>query len=215
MKRQISLPVLCLALSSLLLGLTACDSGGSGDGGEIQNEFSFTIEPTSSSSTEAVPRKGAQEEISGFSFFADSEDIEEANPSERSFLVYMSGENSFSQSSVADGLFGFIARNSGQPSEGTYDFVDGQNGPTKDEFVGWLYKDLSSSQSSPFYILRSGTINVETSNDNKFSGKLNGTATEFSFSSTGFTREEVKITGSFTAKNAEGWIDAFQYTNTP
>ncbi|MFP4227653.1 MAG: hypothetical protein ACLFTE_02370, partial [Salinivenus sp.] len=91
----------------LLFALTGCDSGGSN--GESDNKFSLDISPSgqSSSSIEDIEEKT----VDGFSFFADGE----VN-GEQFFAIYLTGDNSLSEESTPEGLFGWIARDSGQPS---------------------------------------------------------------------------------------------------
>ena len=96
MRYSIPLRVLCIALFPFLFA-TACDSGGSND--SVDNQFSLTIEPTSSSGTTVEQ----QEEVSGFSFFVDAEDTE---TEEEAFAIYMDNEESFSTESASQGLFG-------------------------------------------------------------------------------------------------------------
>ncbi len=212
MNRLSTLLPSCLVVLSLLV-LPACDSGGSSSEDEINHEFSLSITPTSSSANTAVP-KVTEKELNGYSFFVDTEDIEQAE--EQAFVIYMSGNESLSQENATQGLFGFLARRSTQPGTGEFTITDGSNGePTTSEFVGWLYEDLTNTQSAPYYFLRSGTLNLSTSNDNEVSGTIRGTATAFTFTETGVTEETVEVSGSFTAKNLDTYVPFGEYANSP
>lgn len=205
MHRSLSpLSTLFVALLPLVLVLSACDSGGSNDNA-VNNEFTLTIEPQSNSSSAAV--EAQQEEVNGFSFFYDGED---PNTGEQVFGIYLSNEESFSEQSASDELFGFFARDSGQPSSGTYSFTDDPSGNTGD-FGGVLYKDIGDFQSAPFYVIDSGTLNLETSNDDEVAGSIQVSGTKFIITESSIEQEPVSITGEFSAKN----VETFAPLNTP
>lgn len=215
MKQLVSLRPLSVVLLSLFL-LPACDSGGSNGETEINNEFSFTITPASSSGTvEAVPKR-SQKDLSGFSFFVDTDDIEETQ--DQSFAIYLSGGDS--EENIAQGLFGFVARQSTQPDEGEYALADLQGTPSPSDFIGALYEDtqnISTAEGAPYYFIRSGTLDLDESNDNVVSGELTATATEYTIEGSGtdiqLTEETVEITGQFTAKNLDTYVPFDQYTD--
>lgn len=212
MKRLSSLRILLVLLLPVFFGISACDSGGSNEE-EVNHEFSFTITPTSSSSTDGAVPKISEKSLNGYSFFVDADDIEEVE--EQAFVVYFSGNESLSQQNATQGLFGFVARQSSQPGTGEYTITDGSNGqPTSSEFVGWLYENLTNTQGSPYYFIQSGTLELTTSNDNEVSGTITGTATAYTFSSSGVTEETVDVSGSFTAKNLDSYVPFDEYTGT-
>jgi hypothetical protein len=207
-------------LSFLLLPLalfTACDSGGSNEEAEINNEFSFTITPTSSSSTADAAATRSQTDVDGFSFFVDTEDIEDTQ--EQAFVIYLSGGDS--GSNLAQGLFGFVARQSTQPDEGTYNLADLQGTPSSTAFIGALYEDVQNitEEGAPYYFVQSGTLNLQESSDNEVSGELTATATEYTIEGSGadiqITEQSVQITGQFTAKNLDTYVPFDQYTSPP
>lgn len=195
--------------------VSACDSGGSNEE-EINNSFSFSISPTSSSSSaEAVP-KVSEKDLNGFSFFVDTQDIDEAD--EQAFAVYFNSEESFSEESTTEGLFGFVARASTQPGTGSYNLTSGRDGePPSTDFTGILFEDVStqSTGGAPIYVFESGTLELTTSSDDEVSGQITATATAFSYEGSGqdieLTEEEVEITGSFTAKDLSTYVDFGQF----
>ncbi len=205
MKRLLSARILCLVLLPLAFTLTACDSGGSGS--DIDNQFTLTISSSSSSSTAAVPKK-AKKDLNGWSFFVDTEDVEEVD--EQSFVVYFNDSESFSEQNATQGLFGFVARRSSQPGTGDYTISDQSS---SSNFVAWLYEDLGNTQNAPYYLIHDGTVSFETSTDNKVEGTISGTATEFEFTSTGASLDTVDVSGSFTAKNLDEFVDFSNYTD--
>jgi hypothetical protein len=207
MKRLISARILCLVLLPLVFTLTACDSGGSGS--DIDNQFTLTISSSSSSSTAAVPKE-TKKDLNGWSFFVDTEDVEEVD--EQSFVVYFNDSESFSQQNATQGLFGFVAQRSSQPGTGDYTISDQSS---SSNFVAWLYEDLDNTQSAPFYLIHDGTVSFETSTDNKVVGTLSGKATEFEFTSTDMSLDTVDVSGSFTAKNLDEFVDFSNYTDAP
>ncbi len=197
MRYSIPLRVLCVALLPFLF-VTACDSGGS-NGGSVDNQFSLTIEPASSSeaTVEAV-----QKELNGFSFFYEGEN---PNTGESAFGIYLSDNESFSEQSATDGLFGWVARSSDRPDSGSYNFTDQPN-PGTTNFVGFFYEDFENFQNKPWHVIESGTIQINESSGNKVSGSIEATGTTFTFTDGGVTEETVTITGSFTAKDVETFV---------
>lgn len=217
MRQLSSLRYLYLVFIPLLVAFTACDSGGSNGGEEdFNNEFSFTVTP--SSGTEATTSKVSQKNLDGFSFFVDTDDIE--NAEEQAFAIYFSGSESFSQQNATQGLFGFVARQSTQPSPGEYTLTDGADGePAPSDFIGFLYEDFQSQGSSPFYIVQSGTLTLSESNDSVVSGEITATAKAITIEGSGedmqYTEEEVEITGEFKAENLDTYVPFGEYTNSP
>lgn len=204
---QRSLPTLSAFLVALLplsLAVSACDSGGANE--SVENEFALTIQPQSSSSSVAV--EAQQEEINGFSFFYDAENPETG---EQAFGIYLSDAESFSKQEATNGLFGFVARNSGQPSTGEYSFADATADGEPDLFVGALYQDFTEFQSAPFYVIESGTLTLETSSDDEVAGSIEASGTEFIFTGSSVEQQPVTITGEFSAKS----VDTFVPFNTP
>ena len=196
MRYSIPLRVLCIALF-LFLFVTACDSGGSND--SVDNQFSLTIEPTSSSGTTVEQ----QEEVSGFSFFVDAEDTE---TEEEAFAIYMDNEESFSTESASQGLFGWIAWDASQPGTGEYNFnSDGE--VTENGFAAVLWKDVQNTQAAPFYVVEGGTLTLSESSDDKVVGSVDATGTKVTITPSGASEEPVTITGSFTAENIDTFVE--------
>lgn len=191
------LRVLLFALLSLVVGLSACDSGGS-DEEDVDNQFTFTIEPMSSSSAATEQ----EEEVSGFSFFVDAEN---PDTGEEVFAVYLSDEESFSEGSATQGLFGWLARNSSQPGTGTYDF-HGTSEPTAAEFGGVLWEDIQNTQTAPFYVIEGGTVTFSESTDEKIAGSIDATGRKVTITSSGATEEPVTVTGTFTAEDVDNFV---------
>jgi len=196
MRYSIPLRVLCIALFPFLF-VTACDSGGSND--SVDNQFSLTIEPTSSSGTTVEQ----QEEVSGFSFFVDAEDTE---TEEEAFAIYMDNEESFSTESASQGLFGWIAWDASQPGTGEYNFnSDGE--VTENGFAAVLWKDVQNTQAAPFYVVEGGTLTLSESSDDKVVGSVDATGTKVTITPSGASEEPVTITGSFTAENIDTFVE--------
>ena len=196
MRYSIPLRVLCIALFPFLFA-TACDSGGSND--SVDNQFSLTIEPTSSSGTTVEQ----QEEVSGFSFFVDAEDTE---TEEEAFAIYMDNEESFSTESASQGLFGWIAWDASQPGTGEYNFnSDGE--VTENGFAAVLWKDVQNTQAAPFYVVEGGTLTLSESSDDKVVGSVDATGTKVTITPSGASEEPVTITGSFTAENIDTFVE--------
>lgn len=221
MKPFVPLRLLSFVVLSFFL-FSACDSGGSNDATELNNEFSLTISPSSQSNSGVPSSKDAPEELNGVSFFVDTENIEEVQ--EQSFAIYLSGGETSSQSNIAQGLFGFLGRQSTRPEEGTYTLADLQGTSSATNFIGAVYEDvqnISSAQGAPIYFIKGGTLDLQESNDNEVSGTLTATATEYTFttndSEVGFevVKESVDITGNFTAKNLNAYVPFDQYTAPP
>lgn len=191
---------LLAAFLPLLFVLSACDSGGGNE--DFQNEFTMTIEPASSSGS-AASLEASTKNLSGFSFFYDAEN---PDTGEQAFGIYLNHTESFSKDQATQGLFGYIARNSGRPSSGTYQFTSGEGGVQSSQFVGLLYEDFTRIQSAPFYVIQSGTLTLETSNSNKVAGSIEATGTSFTFTGSSYEQQEVTITGTFTAKDVETFV---------
>lgn len=211
MKRLLSLPLLCLALS---FGLTACDSGGSNDGEtEIKNEFSLDVNPESSSARSVTAKALRDTTIDGFSFFYSGENRQ----GEEVFGIYLSGNESFSSQSAQDGLFGFLARNSSElPDTGEHDIVTLEQGFDSGDFISVLFEDLGTDgfQDAPFYVPQGGTVEFSTSTEDEVSGNVNiPTAYAITVNTSAGTLDttEVSISGSFTAKS----VDTFAPLTTP
>jgi hypothetical protein len=205
MKCLRSIRSFCLALVPLLFVLTACDSGGSNT--EIDNQFSLTIS-SSSSSTAAVSKK-TKKDLSGYSFFVDAEDVDDVD--DDAFVIYLSGNESFSEQNATEGLFGFMARNSGQPGTGEYSITDD---PSSSEFGAWLYEDLTDRESgAPYYFIHNGSLSLSTSTDRKVAGSISGRATEYAFTSTGVSLDTVDVSGSFTAKRLDTYVSYSNYAD--
>lgn len=204
MTRLVSTRVFLTVLSFAFV-LAACDSGGSNS--EINNEFTLTISPTSSSSTSAVP-KTTKKDLNGYSFFVNAEDVE--NVDEKGFVIYFNGSDSFSEQNATQGLFGFLARNSGQPGTGEYSIT---NTSTSSAFAGWLYEDLTNRQNAPYYLIHDGSLSLSTSSDRKVAGSISGTATQYTFTSSGVSLDTVNVSGSFTAKSLDKFVPYSSYTN--
>lgn len=215
MKRLLLLPLLCLAL---VFGLTACDSGGSNgdDTEETNNEFSLNVTPKSSTSESATAKALRDTTIEGFSFFFSGQDSD----GDDAFAIYFNDSESFSNQNAQDGLFGFLARETLRPDEGTYDVDNPDVGLNSGSFVGVLYEDFGDDgfQDAPFYIPQgsNNSFTIDTSNEDEVSGSVdipNAFAITFDLSTTPASVDttEVSITGSFTAKN----VDDFAAFATP
>lgn len=192
------LPGLFAAL--LLIPLSACDSGGAGE--DVNNEFTLTIEPTSSSTSSAA-LDASQDEINGFSFFFDAENPETG---EQAFGIYLNDAESFSKRDATQGLFGFIARSSSRPEAGTYSFTSGEGGIGTSQFTGFLYEDFTNVQSEPFYVIESGTLTLDASSSSRVSGSIDATGTEYIFTGSAYEQQTVQITGHFTAEDVETFV---------
>lgn len=184
----------------------ACDSGGGS--AEVDNEFNLNIEPAGSSASAVANVERARKSVNGFSFFFDSEHPETGD---QAFGIYFNDSESFSADGATQGLFGFVARLSARPSTGTYSFASGSSGVQSSQFVGFLYEDFTNIQSSPFYVIESGTLTLNTSTDEKVAGSIEATGTSFTFVNGSLEQETVTITGSFTAKS----VDVFAGFGTP
>ena len=209
MTRLVSARLFLLALLPAVFALTACDSGGASEE-DLNNQFSFTITPTGESAT-ASPKQSAKD-VNGYSFFVDANDIAEVD--EETFVIYFSGNESFSEESATSGLFGFAARNSGQPGTGSFTIADATNesSPPSSEFIAWLYEDLGDTQSAPYYLFQDGTLSLSTSDDDEVSGQISGTALEYTFTSSSFETDTVEVSGSFTAEDLDTYVPFSNYT---
>lgn len=205
MYRVRSSQLLCLALLPLLIGLTACDSGGS-NGDSIDNKFSLDISPKNSSSGSVAAKALRDKTLNGFSFFysGQNEDGEDA------FGLYLSGNESFDD--PQQGLFGFFARNSLRPDNGQYNLATLEQGFASGNFVGVVYEDFGTDfRDEPFYIPQGGTIDLNTSTEDEVSGTVTiptAYAITFDLTTTPATVDttEVSISGSFTAKNVGNFV---------
>lgn len=199
MYHSFSLRSICIALLPLLFLFVACDSGGSSGEDDIDNQFTFTIEPASSSGTTVEQ----QQEVSGFSFFVEAEDSE---MEEEVFAVYLDDGESFSAESASQGLFGWIALDASQPGTGEYNFnSDGQ--VTANEFGAVLWEDVQNPQVAPFYVVEGGTLTISESSDDKVAGSIDATGTKVTITTSGSSEEPVTITGSFTAEDIETFVE--------
>lgn len=204
MYRSFSLRSICIALLPLLFIFLACDSGGS-SGGDVDNQFTFTIEPTSSSSASDNASNGTavkrQEEVSGFSFFVEGED---SDTEEEVFAVYLSDEESFSTESASQGLFGWIALDASRPGTGEYSFG---TEVTPNTFAAVLWQDVQNVQASPFYVIEEGTLTLSESSDEKVAGSIDASGKKVTFTSSGASEEAVDISGSFTAEDIDTFVE--------
>lgn len=209
MNRFFSYQLLALALVPLLLVFAACDSGGDEDE-EHSNEFTLNVSSTSSSSA-LSPKSARDTTLTGFSFFYAGEDPETG---QHVFAIYLNGTENFSETSAQEGLYGFFARKSTQPSSGTYTVNDMTETEDLDNsnFIGLIYEDMGTQQGSlmaPFYFSESGTITLDESSGNRVSGSLDIMADAFTIDTTGstlaFDTTDVHITGSFSAQNVENF----------
>lgn len=205
MTRPPSTRVLFLLLLPFALALTSCDSGGSGEA-DVNNQFSFTITPTSSS-TSAL-QKRSQKDLNGYSFFVDTDDVAEVD--DEAFVIYFSDNESFSEDDATNGLFGFAARDSGQPDTGSFTITD-ESSRSSSAFIAWLYEDVAETQSTPYYAVQDGTLSFSTSTDDKVAGTLEGTAIEYKFTSSGFEQDTVEVSGSFTAEDLDTYVSYGSY----
>lgn len=199
MSHSSSLRLICTALLPLLFVFVACDSGGSSGEDDINNQFTLTIEPTSSSGTTVKQ----QEEVTGFSFFVDAEDSEAV---EEAFAIYLSDEESFSSESASQGLFGWVALDASRPGTGEYNF-NSDGDVTANGFGAVLWEDIQNIQAAPFYIVEDGTLDLSESNDDMVSGSIDATGTKVTFTESGSSEEPVTITGSFTAEDIETFVE--------
>jgi hypothetical protein len=207
MTRLSSARALLLALLPVVFALAACDSGGSSED-DVNNQFSFTITPAPSSSN--TLQKQSPKDLNGYSFFVDTEDIAEVD--DEAFVIYFSGNESFSEANATSGLFGFAARNSGQPETGSFDITDGLDGSgPSSKFLAWLYEDVENTQQTPHYFFQNGTLSLSTSSDEKVSGQLSGTAIEYIPTASGVQTDTVEISGSFSAKDLDTYVPFGNY----
>lgn len=208
MTRAPSVHLLVLALLPFAFLVAACDSGGASEDG-INNQFSFTITPTASSST--AFQKQSQKDLDGYSFFVDAGDIAEVD--DEAFVIYFNGNESFSEDNATNGLFGFAARDAGQPETGSFSITDGSDETrSSSAFIAWLYEDLQNTQNAPYYLFQSGTLSLSTSNDEEVSGQLSGTAIEYTVSASGLQTDTVEVSGSFTAEDLDTYVPFGNYT---
>jgi hypothetical protein len=192
------------------LFLWACDSSDSGDaddGDQMSNEFAISITPTASES--AAVETAVQKDLNGFSFFVDTDDLDDVQ--DEAFVIYFTGGSSFSAQSATQGLFGFLARESGQPGTGDYTITEDAEAASS-EFIGWLYEDLGSSQGAPYYLIEEGTLSLSTSDDDRVSGTISGTGTAYTITNTGVTTEAVEFSGSFGSSELDVYLPFGDFT---
>lgn len=205
MRHLFSLRSICVALLPLLFVFVACDSGGSNGGEtEVNNEFTLNVSPKTNGSESATAKASRDTTIDGFSFFYTGQN----QAGEEAFVIYLSGNDSFSPQNVQDGLFGFLARNSAQPSPGQYNMVDLDQGFDSGNFIGLLYEDFGTDgfQDAPYYVPQGGTVDLSTSAEDEVSGTIDiPTAYKITINVESGTVDstEVSLSGSFTAKSAE------------
>lgn len=197
MKRPITAHAFHFALLSLIFVLSACDSGGSND---VSNNFTFEVISFGATPEVRTAKTPTDTTISGFSFFYSGENSE----GEEVFGIYLSENESFSGQDVQQGLFGFVARNSERPSEGTYDLTRLGEGVASGDFIGALYTGFSETnfRGSPFYIPQRGSVTIDKSSSDEVVGSVNLTATAVTSSDS----SRVNISGDFTAKSVENFV---------
>lgn len=187
----------------VLFVISACDSGGS-NGDETTNEFSLTVTTTNSSG--AMAKAVSDTTIRGYSFFYAGQN---PDTGEEVFSIYMSGNDSFSDQSAQDGLYGFLARQSSRPNAGEYDVVHLEQEIDSGNFIGVLFEDVGSSGSNnePFYVPDGGTVTLTSSTSDRVEGRVDLTAEAISFNFSGATASidttDVQISGEFSARNVE------------
>lgn len=198
--------VALLVAGLLTLSLSACDSGGSDEGGDINNRFSLEVNAASPSEA----GKAAQETIEGFSFFVQGQDPQTG---EQGFALYFADDQEVSQQTAQQGLFGIIARASTRPGTGTYSVGDPEGDLSSSTFFMVLYKDISA-MSGTYYLAEGGTLNITRSGDDRLEASVDVRATEFSFDSTTNqpSTQPVTITGTITAENAETFLGFSGFT---
>lgn len=201
MSRYSSIALVLAALLPLCFAFVACDSSGS-SGGDINNEFSLTIDPVSSGNSVEVAQSQPRS-LNGFSFFYDAENPQTG---EQAFAIYLNDAESFSSRNAQSGLFGIIGRASSRPGTGTYQLARGSD-LLASEFTGVLWEDIENYQEgAPLYVFESGTLTLDESSGNKVAGSIDARATELRFTSSGVEEQTVSIEGQFTAKDAETFV---------
>lgn len=210
MMRALSSRYILAVFLPVIFVLSACDSGG-GNEDETTNEFKLDV--TTSSSSEATAKAVSDTTIRGFSFFYAGEDPETG---QKIFSIYMSGNDSFSQQTAQEGLYGFLARNSSRPDAGDYDVVHLEEGIDSGDFIGVLFEEVSSNGSydKPFYVPDSGTVTLTKSTSDRVEGRLDLTAKAITFNFSGTTATvdttDVQISGEFSARDVQQYASLVQ-----
>jgi len=196
-------PPACLVLivaCLFSLALSSCGSTDSDDELDIDNRFSLEITPSGENGTTVVVR----ETLNGFSFFATGQDPETG---QQGFGIYLNNSEDISVNSSQDGLFGYLAKQSGQPGTGTYELADINNNDTDfdsgEKFAFVIIRNSGPQQQSSYVIGESGTVNITRSNSEIVEGTITATGIELVFSSDEFTETPVTITGEFTARGVD------------
>lgn len=203
-----------LAAGALLFTLAACDSGGTNSEEPLANEFSFSVTEMTSSSTSLVAKQQATTTLDGFSFFFEGEDPES---SDKLFVIYFTQENDLSAESSNQGLFGFAVRHGQRPGIGTANFVSlaSQSEPT-DDFGMMLFESVGSvgaeGGSFRWYLSDGGTLEVNTSNDDRVEGTINAEAMRVSIDGSVSDTTRVTIDGTFAARSADSFVGVSPFT---
>lgn len=184
---------LLLALA-LVLGLTACDSGGSND----DNNGSTSPE------TVSMSIGGAEVELNAF--FASGTDPETG---EEGFLIYLTEASDLSGGSgfQTGDAFGIIGRASTRPVTGTYTFMDADFNETdedllRDQFI-FVYFEGLGGEDGRIILSDGGTLELTTSNSDRVAGTFDIDATTATFTG---SEESISIAGSFNAPGTSFFI---------
>jgi hypothetical protein len=192
-----------LVAGLLTVSLSACDSSGSNDE-SVDNRFPLDITATGGNSA----AKATTETVEGFSFFVEGQDPQ---TSQQVFGLYFADDQNFSQEGAQNGLFGFIARASGQPSTGSYSVNDDGDAIDAGGFYMVLYKDFGTATGT-YYVANSGTVDFTTSNDDRIEATVTLDATEYTFSSNQLTTNSVEISGTITSKDTDTFLSFSGFT---
>jgi hypothetical protein len=198
------------------LVLAGCDSGGSNStASPFQNEFSFDIAAVSTTNALATdPGAKVGATLDGFSFFFEGTDPETG---EDIFVLYFTQENELSTESSSQELFGFAIREGPRPGAGVYDFVpiDADLSPEND-FGMMLIESTgdvgTGGGSLSWYLAETGTIQLSTSADDQVGGTVSAEALKVTFEGTATDTTQVRIDGTFAAKNAESFVGVSPFT---
>jgi len=203
-----------LAAGVLFLTLAACDSGGANNEEPLANEFSFNIAEVTSSSTSLLAKQQATTTLDGFSFFFEGDDPQS---SDDLFVIYFTQEEALSTESASQGLFGFAVRYGQRPGTGTANFVSltSASEPT-DDFGMMLFEDVESmgtdGGSFSWYLSDGGTLEVNTSNDDRVEGTISAEAMRVSFNGSVSDTTRVTIEGPFAARSADSFVGVSPFT---
>lgn len=182
------------------LALSSCGSTDTNNETDIDNRFSIEILPSSENGTSVIVR----ETLEGFSFFATGQDPETG---EQGFGIYLNNSEDFTVNSSQNGLFGYLAKQSGQPGTGTFELADINNDDTGfdtgEEFAFVIIRNSGSQQQSSFIIGESGSVNITRSDSERVEGSISATGVEMIIGSDGVTETPVTITGEFTASGVD------------